>query len=69
MDRLVVAGDQVACRLHFHCTPRGEFLGLRPNGKTIAFAEHVFYRWREGKIYEVWSLIDRPAVEAQLAAS
>ena len=69
VDRLVVAGDQVACRLKFHCTPRGEFLGLRPNGdKTVSFAEHVFYRWREGKIGEVWSLIDRPAIEAQLAS-
>ena len=69
VDLLVVAGDLIACRLHFHCTPRGEFLGLRPTGgKTISFAEHVFYRLREGKIGEVWSLIDRPAVEAQLAS-
>ena len=68
VDRLVVAGDQVACRLLFHCTPRGEFLGLRPNGKSVSFAEHVFYRLREGRICEVWSLIDRPAIEAQLAS-
>lgn len=64
---LVVAGDQVACRLHFDCTPRGEFLGLRPSGRRISFAEHVFYRLREGKIAEVWSLIDRSAVAEQFA--
>ena len=70
VDRLVVAGDLVACRLHFHCTPRGEFLGLRANGdRTISFVEHVFYRFHGGKIGEVWSLIDRPAIEAQLALS
>jgi predicted ester cyclase len=65
---LVVDRDQVACRINFNCTPRGEFLGLRPNGKAISFCEHVFYRLRDGKIYEVWSLLDRPAIAAQLAS-
>ncbi|WP_435016271.1 ester cyclase [Tundrisphaera sp. TA3] len=64
---LVVEGDRIACRLHFDCTPRGEFLGLRPTGKPVSFAEHVFYRLRDGKICEVWSLIDRAAIERQLA--
>ena len=52
----------------FDCTPQGEFLGLKPNGKPVSFAEHVFYRWRDGRIHEVWSLIDQPAIQAQLAA-
>jgi predicted ester cyclase len=65
---LVVEGDMIACRIEFNCTPQAEFLGLQPNGKRIAFAEHVFYRLREGKICEVWSLIDRDAVAKQLAS-
>jgi predicted ester cyclase len=65
---LVIDGDQIACRLNFQCTPQSEFLGLQPNGKSISFSEHVFYRLRGGKIYEVWSLIDRPAIEEQLAS-
>lgn len=65
---LVVSGDLIACRIMFDCTPQGEFLGLRVDGRRVSFAEHVFYRLREGKIHEVWSLIDRPAIEAQLAA-
>ncbi len=65
---LVVDGDMIACRIEFNCTPQAEFLGLQPNGKRIAFAEHVFYRLREGKICEVWSLIDRDAVAKQLAS-
>lgn len=65
---LVVAGDMVACRLNFDCTPQGEFLGLPPTGRRISFSEHVFYRIREGRIQEVWSPIDRPAAEAQLPA-
>ena len=64
---LVVDGDKIACRLSFECTPQREFLGFQPNGKSISFAEHVFYRLRDGKIDEVWSLLDRPAIAAQLA--
>ena len=65
---LVVEGDWIACRLHFACAPQSEFLGLQPNGRSVSFAEHVFYKLRDGKICEVLSLIDRPAVERQLAA-
>ena len=65
---LIANRDQIACRLHFDCTPQSEFLGLQPTGKSISFSEHVFYRFRDGKIYEVWSLLDRPAIEKQLAS-
>lgn len=63
---VVASGDQVACRLVFDCTPQSEFLGFSPNGERLSFAEHVFYRFREGRIAAVSSLIDRPAIEAQL---
>jgi predicted ester cyclase len=63
---VVASGDQVACRLVFDCTPQHEFLGFSPNGERLCFAEHVFYHFREGRIAAVSSLIDRPAIEAQL---
>ncbi len=65
---IVASGDQVACRLDFDCTPRHYFLGFTPNGERLRFAEHVFYEFREGRIAAVSSLIDRPAIEAQLRA-
>ena len=64
---LVVGGDQVGCRLFFNCTPQSEWLGLQPNGKSISFAEHVFYKFHGGKIYEVWSLLDVPSIVEQLS--
>ena len=65
--RLVVAhGDRVACRIVFECTPEREFLGFTPNGARLTFAEHVFYRFEDGRIAEVSSLIDRAAIAAQL---
>jgi len=63
---IVASRDQVACRLVFDCTPQREFLGFSPNGERLRFAEHVFYHFREGRIAAVWSLIERPAIEAQL---
>ncbi|HEY2204177.1 MAG TPA: ester cyclase [Pseudonocardia sp.] len=63
---LVVRDDVVACRLWFDCTPSGALFGLAPTGRRISFAEHVFYRFRAGRIAQVWSLIDRDAVASQL---
>ncbi len=56
----------VASRLRFDCTPKGVFLGLPVNGKRVSFAENVFYKFRSGKIEEVWSVIDKAAIESQL---
>jgi predicted ester cyclase len=63
---LLTDDDLVACRLWFDCTPTGRFFGLAPTGRRISFCEHVFYRFRAGRIAQVWSLIDRDAVANQL---
>jgi predicted ester cyclase len=52
--------------LHFDCSPAGEFLGLPVNGKQVVFTENVFYEFRDGKIVEVWSIVDKAAIERQL---
>ncbi len=56
----------IASRLVFDCTPAGLFLGLAVNGRRIVFTENVFYEFQGGKIANVWSVIDKPAIEAQL---
>jgi predicted ester cyclase len=56
----------VASRLEFDCTPKGTFLGLDVNGKRVSFTENVFYEFRREKIWHVWSVIDKAAIEAQL---
>lgn len=58
----------VASRLDFHCTPKGRFLGVPVNGRKVAFSENVFYAFGDGKIAEVWSVVDKAAIEAQLAS-
>jgi predicted ester cyclase len=59
----------VATRLRFDCTPKGMFLGLHVGGQKVSFAENVFYEFRREKICEVWSVIDKAAIEAQLKKS
>ena len=56
----------IASRLQFDCTPKGKFLGLDVNGKRVCFTENVFYEFRTEKIWQVWSVIDEAAIEAQL---
>lgn len=57
----------IASRLDFHCTPKGRFLDVPVNGRKVAFSENVFYVVRDGKIADVWSVVDKLAIEAQLA--
>ena len=56
----------IAARLAFDCTPKGKFLGLAVNGKRVTFSENVFYELHDRKIAQVWSTIDKAAIEAQL---
>jgi predicted ester cyclase len=57
----------VASRLVFDCAPKGRFLGLDVNGRRVSFAENVLYEFRGEKIVQVWSVIDKAAIEAQLS--
>ena len=68
IDLCVTTDDTVACRLWFDCTPELEFAGIAPTGRRVAFAEHVFYRFVDGRIDEVWSLVDTAAVRDQQTA-
>lgn len=66
IELLVADPPRIAARLKFDCTPVGTFLGLAVNGRRLSFCENVFYELRDGKIWRVWSVIDKTAIEAQL---
>ena len=66
IEMLIADPPYVASRLAFHCSPKAKFLGLDVNGRTVSFCENVFYEFRDGKIAEVWSVIDKAAIESQL---
>ncbi|CCE08251.1 conserved hypothetical protein [Bradyrhizobium sp. STM 3843] len=66
VELLISDPPYIASRLKFECTPKGQFLGLAVNGKRVSFAENVFYLFQDAKIWRVWSVIDKAAIEAQL---
>lgn len=67
IELLAPSAPLIAARLAFHCSPRAKFLGLDVNGRTVSFAENVFYAFKRSKIVSVWSVLDKTAIEAQLA--
>jgi predicted ester cyclase len=67
IELLACSPPLVAARLAFRCSPKGTFLGLSVNGRMVSFAENVFYAFKSSKIASVWSVIDKVAIEAQLA--
>jgi len=66
VPEILLADERVvSCRLVFQCTPRHAFLGFEPTGQRVSFTEHVFYRFDDRRIGEVWSLIDRDTIRQQ----
>lgn len=63
---LITEPSHVAAQLRFDCTPIGELFGFSVDGKRVKFNENVFYEFRDGKICEVWSVIDKAAIGDQL---
>jgi predicted ester cyclase len=66
IELLICDPPYVATRLRFDCRPKGLFLDLPVNGRRVVFAENVFYQFRSERIADVWSVIDKAAIEAQL---
>ncbi|OAR01860.1 hypothetical protein LLEC1_01796 [Akanthomyces lecanii] len=70
IERLIVnAEDQrVAARLGFTGVPTKEFRGIAPTGNSVVFSEHAFYQLEQGRIKQVWSLLDLASYRASLAS-
>jgi predicted ester cyclase len=67
ITQLIAEPPHIAARLSFDCTPMGELFGLPVNGRRVQFGENVFYEFSEERICAVWSVIDKAAIEQQLA--
>jgi predicted ester cyclase len=66
VQMLISDPPYIASRIGFDCTPKRKFFGLHVNGKRVSFAENVIYEFCNEKIVQVWSVIDKAAIEAQL---
>lgn len=66
IDLLMADPPRIAARLCFDCTPVGELFGFAVNGQRVSFTENVFYEFSDGRIRNVYSVIDKATVQAQL---
>jgi len=55
---MVAEGDKVAKRWTFRATHKGDFFGIPPTGKQVAWTGTTIYRIAGGKIVEIWWNID-----------
>ena len=62
----IVEGEWVVHRMDITMTMSGPFMGQEPTGRTACFMEVEAARVRDGRIVEMWSLVDRSDVFRQL---
>ncbi len=68
IDDIVAEGDYAVFHDHVDATSKGDFLGVPPNGKHIAWTEIHFLRIIGGKIVEHWTNFDQFGILMQLGA-
>jgi steroid delta-isomerase-like uncharacterized protein len=65
---IAAEGDTVAARVAFRGTHRGEFQGIPPTGKEVAFSSMEFNRLVGGKVEEHWVEVNLFGLMQQLGA-
>ena len=68
VEEIFSEGDLVAARVVFRGTHRGEFQGILPTGKEVAFTSIEVNRVRDGKVEEHWVELDLLGLMQQLGA-
>jgi predicted ester cyclase len=68
IDDMVGEADKVAWRLTATGTQKGEFRGIPPTGVKVTFEAQYIFRFRDQKIVERWTNLDRLGLLVQLGA-
>jgi len=68
VEDILSEGDKVAARVAFHGTHRGEFQGIAPTVKEVAFSSIEVNRVVGGKVEEHWVELDLLGLMQQLGA-
>ena len=55
---LIGEDDKVVARIVVTGTHRGEYMGLAPTGKHIAYDEIFIFRFADGRVTETWGVVD-----------
>jgi steroid delta-isomerase-like uncharacterized protein len=68
VENVFSSEDMVAARVSFRGTHRGEFQGIPPTGKEVAFSSIEIDRMVDGKVAEHWFEMDLLGLMGQLGA-
>jgi steroid delta-isomerase-like uncharacterized protein len=63
---VIAEGDKVVARNTVTGTHQGEFMGVAPTGKTVAYDEIFIFRFANGRVVETWGVVDVYAQMRQL---
>jgi steroid delta-isomerase-like uncharacterized protein len=58
VEDLIGEDDKVVARIVVTGTHRGEYMGLAPTGKRIAYDEIFIFRFADGRVVETWGVVD-----------
>ena len=58
VEDLIAEGDKVAGRNSVTGTHLGEYMGVPPTGKSVAYDEIIIFRFVDGRIAETWGVVD-----------
>jgi steroid delta-isomerase-like uncharacterized protein len=58
VEDLIGEDDKVVARIVCTGTHRGEYMGVAPSGKSIAYEEIFIFRFANGRVIETWGVVD-----------
>jgi steroid delta-isomerase-like uncharacterized protein len=68
VEDMIAEGDKVVARNTVTGTHQGEYMGLPPTGKSVAYNEIFIFRFVNGRIAETWGVGDVFSQLRQLGA-
>jgi steroid delta-isomerase-like uncharacterized protein len=58
VEDLIGEDDKVVARIVVTGTHRGDYMGVEPTGKSIAYDEIFIFRFADGRVVETWGVVD-----------
>lgn len=68
IQEVISEGSTIAGRAVVTGTLRGDFAGIKANGKSFRIDQGLFAHVRDGKIIEAWEIVDTASLLRQLGA-
>ena len=68
VEDLIGEDDKVVARIVVTGTHLGDYMGLEPTGKSIAYDEIFIFRFGNGRVVETWGVVDVLSQMRQLGA-